>query len=73
METFKTKAKVKNNHKIQIDNVPFKDGETVLITIDPINKESTSNYPLWGTTYKYDNPFEPAVPPEEWEVLNDSD
>lgn len=72
METFKTKATVKNNHKIQIDNVPFKDGETVVITVD-IVKEDVPVYPLWGTTYKYDNPFEPAVPPEEWEVLDDPD
>ncbi len=33
MGTFKTKAKVKNYHKVQIDDVPFKDGNTVLITI----------------------------------------
>lgn len=73
METFKTKVKVKNNHKIQIDNVPFNDGETVVITIDKLKEEYTSEYPLWGTVYKYDNPYEPAVSPEEWEVLNDPD
>ena len=73
METFKTKTKVKNNHKIQKDNVPFKDGETVVITIDIVKEEKASEYPLWGTSYKYDNPFEPAGPPEEWEVLYDPD
>lgn len=73
METFKTKAKVKNNHKVQIDDVPFKDGDTVLITIDKIEEGTNSIYPLWGTIYKYDDPFEPAVPPEDWEVLNDPD
>ena len=27
METFKTKTKVKNNHKVRIDDVPFTDGQ----------------------------------------------
>lgn len=65
MDSFKTKTRVKNNHKIQIDNVPFKDGETVVITIDIVKEEIAKDYPLWGTTYKYENPFEPAVPYEE--------
>lgn len=25
--------------------------------------------PLQGTVIRYDDPFEPAVPPEDWEVL----
>ncbi|NJM72137.1 MAG: hypothetical protein HC862_19225 [Scytonema sp. RU_4_4] len=25
--------------------------------------------PLHGTVIRYDDPFEPAVPPEDWEVL----
>ena len=45
----------------------------MVITIDIVKEEKASEYPLWGTSYKYDNPFEPAVPPEEWEVLNDPD
>ncbi len=73
METYKTKAKVKNNHRIQIENVPFNDGETVEITIDKIKEDNTSAYPLRGTKYKYEDPFEPAFPPKDWEVLNDTD
>jgi hypothetical protein len=29
----------------------------------------TLHYPLQGTVDRYDDPFEPAVPLEEWEVL----
>ncbi|MEG4066990.1 hypothetical protein QUA42_06490 [Microcoleus sp. Pol11C2] len=27
------------------------------------------HYPLQGTVDRYDDPFEPTLPPEEWEVL----
>ena len=28
-------------------------------------------YPLRGEEYRYDEPFEPAVPPEEWNAIGD--
>lgn len=32
-------------------------------------KEFENNpYPLRGTVLRYDDPFEPAVPPEDWEA-----
>ncbi len=31
--------------------------------------ESQEDHPLEGTVLRYDDPFEPAVPAEDWEVL----
>ena len=30
---------------------------------------NTLHYPLQGMVYRYDDPFEPAVPVEDWEAL----
>ena len=68
MEAFKTKTKIKN-HSIKIDKVPFKDGEEVEVTVNKVEKAPhNSKYPLRGTLLKYEDPFEPAVPPEDWEA-----
>lgn len=73
IKTFKVKTKVRKNHQIQIENVPFQDGDTVEITINNVKEDNSSKYRLRGTKYKYDNPFEPVVHPDEWEVINDID
>lgn len=62
IKTFKVKTKVRKNHQIQIENVPFQDRDTVEITINNVKVDNTSKYPLRGTKYKYDNPFEPVIP-----------
>ncbi|MBS1552634.1 MAG: hypothetical protein JST15_11275 [Bacteroidetes bacterium] len=51
----------------------FKDGDTVLITTDKIEEGTNTKYPLLGTIKKYDNPIEPAFPPEERDIINDPD
>lgn len=44
----------------------FKPGEKVLLAISPIadGKES-----LRGSVIRYDDPFGPPTPPEDWEAL----
>lgn len=36
METFKIRTKIKNNHKLEIENLPFENGQEVevIITLD---------------------------------------
>ncbi len=68
METFKTKAIIKKNHKIELENVPFANGDEVEIEVTLKEKNSNNNYPLRGTLLKYDEPFEP-VAEDDWEVL----
>ncbi len=34
-----------------------------------VNKHSTDRYPLRGEIYRYDNPFDPAISPDEWHAI----
>jgi hypothetical protein len=58
------------NGKISLDNLPFKAGESVEITISTQDTVFSKDhpFPLQGSVYYYDAPFEP-VAPDEWEVL----
>ena len=72
METFKTKVKVKKNHKVHIDDVPFDDGQEVDIVISVSNENEHCDKlkdSLIGSVLKYDNPFEPAITSDDWEKL----
>jgi hypothetical protein len=59
-----------------LKGLPFHAGDTVeIIILEQPKEQSTSpshqtEYPLQGKQpYRYDDPFEPAVPVEDWEVL----
>jgi bifunctional DNA-binding transcriptional regulator/antitoxin component of YhaV-PrlF toxin-antitoxin module len=68
---------VVNNHgQLVLEDLPFAPGDTVEIivrgrVIEPPNESSASErYPLQGSQpYSYQDPFEPAVPAEDWEVM----
>ncbi len=68
METFKTKTKIKKNHRIEIENLPFDNGEEVEVQITSKLKGDKKHYNLRGTLLKYDDPFEP-VAESDWEAL----
>lgn len=70
METLRVEKVIQSNGTIVLENLPFDEGEKVEIIISKSGAESEKDpYPLRGTLYKYENPFEPAVPPEDWEAL----
>jgi hypothetical protein len=70
METLRVEKIIQSNGTIVLENLPFDEGEKVEIIISKSGAESEKNcYPLRGTVYKYENPFESAVPPEDWEAL----
>ncbi len=70
METHRIEKVIQSNGTIVLENLPFAEGETVEIIIVKSDAEGKKNrYPLRGTLYKYEEPFEPAVPVEDWEVL----
>lgn len=55
---------------LTIKDLPFHKGDAVEVIILEREKAIPSNpYPLRGTVIRYDDPFEPAVPEEDWEVL----
>ena len=69
MATFKTKANVADNGTLTIFGLPFKPGEQVKITIEPIeeSQEEKERYPLRGKPYKYDRPFD-GVALNDWGI-----
>ena len=69
MATFKTKANVADNGTLTIFGLPFKPGEQVKITIEPIeeSQEEKERYPLRGKPYKYDRPFD-GVALDDWGI-----
>lgn len=79
MDTFKTTAKIAKNGTITLDHLPFEEGIEVEITVqvcaapleldpDDLSRPALHN-PLMGTVIWHTDPFEPAIPEEEWEML----
>ncbi|MGL5875462.1 MAG: hypothetical protein ACRC2R_24385 [Xenococcaceae cyanobacterium] len=59
------------NGKLTLQNLPFQQGDEVEIIIferRSYNPESNS-HSLRGKVISYEDPFEPAVPVEDWDVL----
>ncbi|MBV6478249.1 MAG: hypothetical protein HGGPFJEG_00999 [Ignavibacteria bacterium] len=72
MDTYKTKAKVKSNHNIIVENVPFNVGQEVEIVISKKNGNedfSKLKEELKGSVVKYEGPFEAAISSEDWDLL----
>ena len=71
MQAHRTETVIKTNGTLTLEELPFKEGDVVeVIVLERQTKPETDNpYPLRGTLYQYDDPFEPVVPPEDWEAL----
>ncbi|MDJ1183098.1 hypothetical protein [Roseofilum casamattae] len=56
------------NGTLILKDLPFQAGDSVEIII--LQQPQRSEYPLQGKQpYRYDDPFEPAVSVEDWDVL----
>lgn len=75
MNAHKLAATLIEDGTLVLKGLPFHAGDTVEIIILEQPKEerptqiAQGDYPLQGTVLRYDDPFEPAVPAEDWEVL----
>ncbi|WP_204149993.1 hypothetical protein [Leptolyngbya sp. CCY15150] len=76
MNAHKLAATLLEDGILVLKGLPFHAGDTVEIIILEQPKEQSASpsqqteYPLQGKlSYRYDDPFEPAVPVEDWEVL----
>ncbi len=72
MPPIKLIAKVGASGKIEITDLPYKEGQAVQVIIQPIGEEEQNShrYPLRHTQpYHFDDPFSP-VAVEEWKVCN---
>ncbi len=56
--------------KLVVQDVPFPAGVLVeVIILSPAGRTAgEARYPLHGVAYQYDDPLEPAVPADAWEV-----
>lgn len=76
MTTYKTTAKVGKNGKIVLENLPFEDGVRVEVTVETVSTVARPwprpEHPMIGSVLRYDDPLEPACPPEEWEAVKES-
>jgi hypothetical protein len=65
----KISATVEPDGSLNVRNLPFSPGERVeVIILAPDEQPASERYPLQGTPYRYDQPFEAAVDPDEWEA-----
>ena len=64
MKEHKFKVVVLKDGQVVVDGVPVKEGQEVEVTI-----RIEESLPA---TYRYIEPFEPAVDPSEWDALNGS-
>ena len=75
MKTHKTMATVGKGGKVVLDNLPFAEGKRVEVTVhqtEPEERPWPPEFPLEGSVIRYDDPFEPACPPEEWEAVKEA-
>lgn len=58
------------NGAIILDNAPaLQNGVRVRIELLEVDPTETSGMPLRGTSYRYDDPFSPALEPEDWDAI----
>ncbi len=71
MEAVRIEAKVQSNGRVVLNDLPFEEGRDVEIIVLETHRKQTEpkSNPLKGSVLKYDDPFEPACPPEDWEAL----
>jgi hypothetical protein len=60
------------DRSLKLTDIPFRPGSTVQVilvegAVAPAKTEE--RFPFRGLPYTYEDPFGPAVPPEEWEAL----
>jgi hypothetical protein len=80
MNAHKTKVTLTQNGKIVLEGLPFQAGDAVEViilerpttipTATHLSHSSANDlYPLRGKVIRYDDPFEPAVSVEDWDVM----
>lgn len=71
MNAYRAEATVDEDGTVTVRGVPFASGVRVEILVQRIESPASDTghrYPLRGSVYRYDRPFDPAVDPDEWEA-----
>lgn len=75
MNAYKVATTLTKDGVLLLEGLPFVSGDAVEIIViekssEQIIKQPTDlDSPLKGSVLRYDDPFGPAVEPEEWDVL----
>ncbi len=70
MYTFSTKTSVKKGKRVELNDIPFTEGEEVEVVLIRVRKPSKAkHYPLRGQTIRYEAPTEP-VALKNWDALS---
>ena len=69
--TYTLRTEVDADGVINLRGLSLAKGERVEVVIKRLRRlpENSERYPLRGLPHRYDSPFEPAVPADEWAAL----
>ena len=65
MEAIRFETTIKTDGVVPVEAV--RAGERVEVIVLRLSLTSGNDYPLRGTSARYDRPFEPAIPEGDWE------
>jgi len=68
--TIHVKAMVEEGGRVTVEDLPLQPGQEVQLTIVAVEQRPAGDnrYPLRGTPYRFTDPMEPAINPEDWEM-----
>jgi hypothetical protein len=77
MNAHKVEVTLTQDSRLTLEGLPFQAGDAVEIIIlerpraasTTIHSSEYNPYPLRGKVIRYDAPFDPAVPDEDWDVM----
>jgi hypothetical protein len=72
MQSVKIDATVGKDGTITLSGLPYREGERVNVSVNPHESSlqpDGESHPLSNLPATYIDPYEPACPPEDWEVL----
>lgn len=71
MKAHRIEAKLTETGTLTLNNLPFQAGDAVEIIIleRHLTSLNSNPAPLRGKVIRYDDPFDSAIPVEDWEVL----
>ncbi len=71
LQAHRVETKLGDDGRLVIEGLPFLAGQAVEVIVLPRTAviPPTNPYPLRGKPLVYDDPFEPAVPPDDWDAL----
>lgn len=69
MQAHRIETIIQAGGTLALQGLPVADGAQVEIIILVKEEPRAKAYPLRGTPYRFEDPTEPAVPPDDWEAL----